>query len=63
MKTFDIIYLKRLVAELPESEHDKFRKLLESKLDNKTLSRVMAEASAELKVKVELNNISKELKA
>lgn len=63
MKTFDIIYLKRLIAELPESEHDKFRKLLESKLDNKTLSRVMAESSAELKVKVELNNISKELKA
>lgn len=62
MKTFDIIYLKRLIAELPESEHDKFRKLLESRLDNKTLSRVMAESSAELKAKVELNNISKELK-
>lgn len=62
MKTFDIIYLKRLIAELPESEHDKFRKLLESKLDNKTLSRVMAESSAELKAQVELNNISKELK-
>ena len=61
MNTFDIIYLKRLVAELPKSEHDKFRKLLESKLDNKTLSRVMAESSAELKAKVELKNIPKEL--
>ena len=61
MKTFDIIYLKRLIAELPESEHDKFRKLLESKLENKTLSRVMAESSAEMKAKVELKNIPKEL--
>lgn len=62
MKTFDIIYLKRLIAELPESEHDKFRKLLESKLDNKTLSRVMAESSAELKAKVEINKQKNDLK-
>lgn len=49
MRKFDIIYLKKLIEEISENDQEEIRKLLESKLDNRTLSRLMVEASIELK--------------